>query len=399
MKTKMMILAAVALLLAGTSSAWAGTRNTCTGGSDNAVWSAAANTSVAIGSTGSTGVNMTSPTCLNSYSTFPGTLSVYGDITLDASTCPDGTSGTTATCTLVPPVAAITNNPLAYTAFGQTQTYNVSFDATSATRGYYTFHVHANASDPNQQGLNQSLSGYGWGYGGGAEVTVIVTEPQATCLTSDALNVSFSQPDAGNVTFCSGGTSIPIDISAADTSNLITSLAASVNSTDISSSLTITGLNTTTVTGTGSYTAGAVGAYKFNATAHTACTTGSADVTVDLVYAISDLLPPLGNGAKPKAGNAAPIKFIPTDCSGAAVPYDSSVHIKVYQGTSLLQDATPGGCTGGSCGTGGSSNVQYDSTTGQYSTVFQTGNTAGITYTVQVWFGGVMNFQTTFMTK
>lgn len=395
MKTKSLLFAVLLLLFATAGSAFAGTRNTCTGGTDSAQWSATSTASVDLGGTGSFNVNMTSPTCLNSYSTFPGTLDVSADVTLDASTCPDGSSGATATCTLVAPAASIANNPQPYSAFGQTQTFIVNLDATGATRGYYTFHVHANANDGN----NSLLSGYGWGYGGGSEVTVTVNQPQPTCLASDALNVSFSQPDGGNVNFCNGGTSIPVSISALDTSNLITSLAATVNGADITSGLSVSGLNTTSVTATGSYTAGPVGAYKFNATAKTACTTGSADVTVDLVYAITDLLPPLGNGAKPKAGNAAPIKFIPMDCSGAAVPYDSSVHIKVYQGGTLLQDSTPTGCTGTSCGAGGNTTVQYDATSGQYSTIFQTGNTSGITYTVQVWFGGVMNFQTTFMTK
>jgi len=396
----LLILALLVLCVA--NLAWASGRNQCTGGSNNATWSASGSSSISLAAgsgTGGLGVNMTSPACLNTYPNFPGTLPAYTNVSLDSSTCPDGTSGSGATCTLTAPVASITNNPQSYTAFVETQTYNINFDATNATPGTYTFHVHADASDPNNTHQNgDTLGTYGWGYASGVELTVFVTT-QNTCNSSDILDVFFTQPQAGSVNFCNGGTSIPIDVTAGDTNNLITSLTVSVNNTNISG-LSVSGLGTTSATATGSYTAGPVGAYLFRASAATACTTGSAGpVEVDLVYVIPDLLPPLGSGAKPKAGNAVPIKFVPTDCGGNPVPYDSSVHIQVYLGSTLLQDSFAGGCTGSSCGSGASSYVQYDSTTGQYSTVFQTGNTTGTTYVVEVWFGGVVNFQTTFTTK
>jgi hypothetical protein len=390
----------LALVLAGTA-AWAqNDRSNCTGGSDNATWSAATSASASVNVSGTVdlGVNMTSPTCLNSYSTFPGVLSVYTDVSLGSSTCPDGSSGSTATCTLTPPVASITNNPQQYSDFGQTQTYSVHFDATNAAAGTYTFHVHANASDPDQQGLNQVLNGFGWGYGGGTDLTVTVVQPKQTCDPNDTLNVSFANPKNGNQNFCTGGTNMAVNISASDTSNPITSLTASVNTTDITGSLASVGIGTQSASLSGSYQASKVGAYQFVADAATACTQGSAEADVNLVYVISGLQPPLASGSRPKGGSAAPIKIIPRDCSGSVVPFDSSVHIVVYNSAgTLLQDSFYGGCTGTKCGAG-NTNVQYDASTGQYSTIFQTDS--GInTYLIKIFFGGVDNFHTNLSTS
>jgi len=140
-----------------------------------------------------------------------------------------------------------------------------------------------------------------------------------------------------------------------------------------------------------------VGAYQFVANAATACTTGSAEADVNLVYVISGLQPPLASGSRPKGGSAAPIKIIPRDCSGSVVPFDSSVHIVVYNSAGTLQDSFYGGCTGPKCGAG-NTNVQYDASTGQYSTIFQTDS--GInTYLIKIFFGGVANFQTNLSTS
>lgn len=387
----------LALMLAGTA-AWAqSVRQTCTGGSDNATWSATTNsTSVTTGGTADLSVNMTSPTCLNSYSDFPGTLSVSTDVALGSSMCPDGSSGATATCSLVAPVASITNNPQAYSDFGQTQTYGVHFDATNATAGTYTFHVHANASD----GDNQALNGFGWGYGGGTDLTVTVGQPKQGCDINDSLNVAFVSPvNNASVNFCTGGTGINLNINATDTSNLITSLTASVNTTDITNSLAATGLGTQSVNLSGSYQAGKVGLYQFVANAATACTTGSAEADVNLVYVISGLQPPLASGSRPKGGSAAPIKIIPRDCSGSVVPFDNTVHIDVYTSAgALLQDSFYGGCSGTKCGAGGNTSVQYDASSGQYSTIFQTDSGAN-TYIIRIFFGGVDNLHTNLSTS
>ena len=391
----------LALALACTA-AWAqNDRSTCTGGSDNATWSATtSSTSVTTGGAADLTVNMTSPTCLNSYSVFPGPLSVYTDVALGSSMCPDGSSFPTATCTLVAPIATITNNPQQYTDFGQTQTYGVHFDAASATAGTYTFHVHANASDPDQQKLNQVLDGFGWGYGGGTDLTVTVGQPKAGCDVNDNLTVAFVSPaNNANVNFCTGGTSINLNINATDTSNLITSLTASVNTTDITGTLAATGLGTRSANLSGNYQAGKVGIYQFVADAATACTTGSAEADVNLIYVISGLQPPLASGSRPKGGSAAPIKIIPRDCSGSIVPFDNSVHIDVYNSAgTLLQDSSYGGCTGSKCGAGGNTSVQYDASTGQYSTIFQTDSGVN-TYLIQISFGGVVNFHTNLSTS
>lgn len=401
MKTKAPLaicLMAFFAMLALASPAWAG-NSRCTGGSDNATWSLQDNKSsisINTGSTGDLSVSMQSPYCLNTSPNFPGTLSVYTDVALDSDICPDGSSGSGATCNLEAPVATITNNPQQYIDFGQPQTYQANFDATNATAGTYTFHIHANASDPDQTHQNgNNLDGYGWGYGGGVELTVTVTNPQSTCDPNDQLNVSFPTPHSGNVNFCSGGTNIPISISASDTSNLITSLTASVNAGDVTGSLAILGLNTVSAAATGSYNASSVGAYVFNAVAKTACTQGEANVTVDVVYVISGLDGNLGSGQKPKHGHTVPIQFTPKDCSGNLVPYDSTVEVKVYDSSNtLVEDSTPAACTGSACGTGTSSHVTF--TAGQYQA--NSVPPAVDTYTVKIYFGGVLNFSTTFTT-
>lgn len=397
---------ALIALLALASSAWAD-QPTCNGQNDSAQWNAPGpglnnSISIEVGNSGNLGVAMQSPMCLNTYPNFPGTLPVYTDVGLDSSMCPDNTSGSTATCTLVAPQASLPNNPQSYTDFGQTHLYTAHFDASNATPGTYVFHVHANASDPDNTHQNgDNLGGYGWGYGGGVELTVIVTQTQQTCDPNDTLNVAISQPQNNSkVTFCNGGTAIPVSTSAGDTSNPITSLTAKVNAADITGTLTTTGLGSLNVTANGTYTAGPVGAYTFEADAATACTTGSASVNVALQYNISGLLGPLANGMKPKKGNNVPIQFIPKDCTGNPVPQDSSVHVMVYDSANnLLQNATPGSCTGPNCGNGSSSYVSYGAAApGEYQSNFKTGNTAA-TYTVQIWFGGIVNFSTTFSTQ
>ena len=386
----------LAFMLALTASAWAADAQ-C---SHNATWSPAGASMISLdqGAAGDLGVNMTSPACLNT-NNFPGTLPVFTDVALDTASCPDGTSGDDATCVLVAPLASISNNPQQYTDFSQTQIYNIHFDTSNgATPGTYSFHVHANASDPDNTHQNgDNLGGTGWGYGGGVELTVFVTT-QHVCDANDLLNVSFTAPQAGNVNYCNGGTVIPINVTAGDTNNKIISLSATVNNAPFGG-LTVTGLNSALATGTGSYTAGPVGSYTFVANAATACTTGSGSAVVNVIYAITDLLPPLGSGGRPIHGNPVPIKFVPTDCTGNPVAYDSSVHIQVYNstGTTLLQDSFIGGCTG-ACGPGQSSYVFYSAVTGQYLASFKTGSIPGITYTVKVLFGGVVNFSTTFMT-
>jgi hypothetical protein len=388
------------MLALTTSAAWAANNNNNCGDSHNATWAPAGDSAITMpaGGSGDLGVNMTSPACLNNYPVFPGTLPVYTDEALDTAVCPDGTSGDDATCTLVAPVATITNNPQSYSDFSQTQTYNIHFDATNATPGTYSFHVHADASDPDGTHQNgDNLSGYGWGYGSGVELTVFVTTAY-TCNPNDVLNVLFTAPQAGNVNYCNGGTTIPINVTAGDTNNKITSLSATVNSNPFGG-LTVTGLNSSMATGTGNFTAGSVGAYTFVANATTACTTGSGSAVVNVVYVIPDLLPPLGSGGRPLHGSNVPIKFIPQDCTGNPVAFDNTVHIQVYNstGTTLLQDSFAGGCTG-SCGPGQSSWVVYNSLTGQYLAGFRVGNIPGTTYTVKIVFGGVVNFSTTFMT-
>jgi len=395
------VIAAIALA----TPAWAD-QPICTGQSNLAQWNApglilSSSLSVNVGGAGNIGVAMQAPMCLNTFPNFPGTLPAYTDVGLDSAMCPDNSSGNAATCVLTAPLASIANNPQSYTDFGQTKTYTAHFDAANATPGTYIFHVHSNASDPDQTHQNgDNLGGYGWGYGSGVELTVIVTQKHQSCDVDDALNVALTQPQNNSkITFCNGGTNIPVSIIAGDTTNLITGLTAKVNNTSITNSLTASGVGTLSVTANGAYSAGSVGAYTFEADAATSCTTGSASATLALQYNIAGLLGPLSNGMKPKRGNNVPIQFVPKDCGGNLVAYDGTVHVVIYDSANnLLQDATPSGCSGPNCGPGSSSYVSYNATTGQYQSNFKTGNTAA-NYAVYIWFGGVGNFATTFSTQ
>ena len=391
-------------MLALAGSAWADP--TCTGQSNMAQWNAPGlllHNSISLdgGSSGNLGVAMQSPMCLNTFPNFPGVLPVSIDVALDSAMCPDNSSGINATCVLTAPLATIPSNPQSYTDFGQTKTYSVNFDSSNATPGTYYFHVHANSSDPDNTHQNgDNLDGYGWGYGSGAELTVIVTKKQQSCDPNDALNVAIPQPQNNSkVTFCNGGTNVSVSVSASDTTNPVTLLKGKVNNADITGSLTMAGIGTLNVTGNGSYAAGPVGGYTFQADAATACTTGQATAIVALQYNISGLLGPLANGMKPRHGNNVPIQFIPKDCGGNLVPYDGTVHVMVYDSSNnLLQDATPAACNGASCGNGSSSYVTYNAVTGQYQSNFKTGTTV-TSYGVQIWFGGIINFSTTFSTQ
>jgi hypothetical protein len=402
MKTKLLIITLLVLAIAGASTAAFADRNTCTGGNDAAQWSANTDSlaSVDVGGSVTLGVNMTSPTCLNGFPTFPGLLPVYADVTSGSATCLDGSSGSNATCTLTAPVPTITNNPLSYTDFGQTQTYQVQFDAKNATPGTYTFHVHANAADPNEQHWNgTNLGGYGWGYGSGLDLTIVVRTPSTDC-SGDLVNVNLANP--GNVQFCTAGTSVPISFTATSTKSVITGVSADVNGS-YAISLTTSPLNQATVTATGSFAAPGVGGYTANAYGIDACgVTGSATQNFGVIYVISGLQPPLAGGSKSKGGSDAPIKFIPTDCTGALIPFDNTVEVKVWLGSpgigTLEQDSTMTTCSALQCGSGANTLVRYDATTGQYITNFTT--LAGAkTYTVQLIFNGYVNATFNFSTS
>ncbi len=396
----------LALLLFAASATALAKQPSCTG-NDAADWRAAGSTSVSVqgvssdgsvpGGTASLGVIMTSPSCLNSYSTFPNLpdgLSLYTDVKLDSSTCPDGTSGSAQTCILAEPVATITNNPQTYTDFSQDRTYAVAFDASKALPGTYTYHVHANANDGDASGDNSVANGYGWGYGGGRILTVGVHVRTAAGNTTPRL-VTIQKP-TGYAAFCSGGTTLPIEFSASG-NNQIASVSATVNTSPVTLTLDTT-LPAYNVGATGSYAPTHVGEYTVEATAVDVCSLStSADTTVGVVYSIAQLQPPLANGSKAKGGSDAPIKFIPRDCAGNLVSEDTSAEVKVWLGSTLEQDSTYTGCTGPQCGMGASTLVRYDATTGAYITNFQT--LSGVnTYKIELWFGGYKNASFTLST-
>lgn len=409
-KATLIILLAVIVALALPAFA----DNTCSG-NDSASWSISqAPAAINPGGTTSAGVNMTSPSCLQGPLPGPGgTANLYINQIDFSSYC-----DTSNVCTpdipnpSVLPTVTVTNNPQTYSGTGQTQTYNLSIDGNGAPAGTYTFHVHANAStDGDGNGNNDGDydnddlggPGVGWGFASGVDLVIVVTPEQNAC-DGDSVTAGIKAPTSGsNINFCNGGTPIPVDVTGVSSKSTITSLTAAIDSVNVS--LSLTGIGTASAEGTGTGSVGSVGQHGISATANDAC--GNSDTATEnfgVVYVFSGngLQPPLAGGTRPKGGSDAPIKLIPRDCNGNIVPFDSTVEIKIYRGTgankTLLQDSTFGGCTGSNCGLGADTTVRYDSTTGQYITNFQTAAGAN-TYTIEFYFGGFLNFTTTFSTK
>ena len=197
-------------------------------------------------------------------------------------------------------------------------------------------------------------------------------------------DVTITSPTAGQAfTFCTGGTTVPVTISAVDAQSPVTAVGFWVNDAPFTVN-PFTSANT--VVAEGQFVAPAVGAYELGAWATSAGGTGKSPVVgVSVNYTMS-WLPPLSAGRT--INGAVPIKFAAKDCQGKFVA-DSSVRVEVWEGTVQRFAAVYGD---------GSDAVRIQEADEHYIANFHppSGNH---TYTVKVFFNDFQQASTTFTTR
>ena len=260
---------------------------------------------------------------------------------------------------------------MVFTALAQTHQTTVRLHVTTSTiPGDYVFTIQANGP-----------SGIGWG-NAGHTLTVTVSEPVVSDTTPPAVVIT-SPTDGQAFTFCSGGTVIPVTVSATDPESNVTAVGA--NASNVPFAMSFPGPSNNVVA-TGNFTAPGIGSYSLQAWAQSAGGTGqSGVVNIAVNYAMS-WLPPLSLGKV--ISGAVAIKFSARDCTGTFVA-DNRVSVEVWEGAERKSVATYGD---------GSGAVRIDEVQGQYIANFSPAS--GVhTYTVKVLFGGFEQATKTFTTK
>lgn len=311
-------------------------------------------------------LDITSPSSLND----KGARALPDGITADLRVIVDdfpAASSEAAAAALV----TLDNQFLVFTALAQTHQTTVRLHVTTSTvPGDYVFTIQANGP-----------SGIGWG-NAGHTLTVTVSEPVLSDTTPPAVVIT-SPTDGQSFTFCSGGTVVPVTVSATDPESYVTSVWASAG--NVPFALSVPGASNNVVA-TGNFTAPGIGSYPLQAWAQSTGGTGqSAVVNIAVNYAMS-WLPPLSLGKV--ISGAAAVKFSARDCNGTFVA-DNRVSVEVWEGAERKFVATFGE---------GSSAVRIDEVQGQYLTNFTPAS--GVhTYTVKVLFGGFEQASKSFTTK
>ena len=258
-----------------------------------------------------------------------------------------------------------------FDALAQTRQTTVSVHAGSSTvPGDYMFTIQA-----------VGPTGIGWGIASHT-LTVTVAAPVVSDTTPPAVVIT-SPIDGQKFTFCSGGTVVPVTISATDAESLVTSVWATANNVPFAVSFPGASNN---VVANGSFTATGIGSYALQAWAQSAGGTGtSAVVNVSVNYAMS-WLPPLSLD-KIVSGELV-IKFAARDCNGAFVA-DERVRVEVFEGGVSKFVAVLGD---------GNDAVRIDEVQGQYIANFKPAS-GEHTYTVKLYFGGFEQASKSFTTK
>jgi len=269
--------------------------------------------------------------------------------------------------------ALVSLDPISMTfyALGETHQTIVRVSATaSTTPGDYMYTIQADGPE-----------GIGWG---NSSHTLTVTVSQPVVVDNTPPDVTITSPNDGDkFTFCTGGTTIPVTITAVDAESLVTGIGATVGGTPI----TINSFTAAhTVDAEGQFTAGGVGYYDLEAWATSAGGTGhSPHVGISVNYAMS-WLPPLSLG-RTIAGEVV-IKFAARDCQGKFVA-DTSVRVEVLEGGVLRFGAVYGD---------GTDAVRIQQVDEQYIANFKPAK-GSHTYTVNVYFNNYLQASTTVTTK
>jgi hypothetical protein len=227
--------------------------------------------------------------------------------------------------------------------------------------------------------------GMGWG-SASATLTVTVSEPVASDVT--APGVIITKPTAKQeVVFCTGGTTVPVTISAVDAESPVTAVGFWVNAAPITVDPFA---SENSVVAQGQFVAAAVGAYELGGWATSAGGTGTSPVVgVSVNYTMS-WLPPVSAGRT--LNGAVPIKFAARDCVGKFVA-DSSVRVEVWEMTAqgpVKQFVALHG--------EGSGAVRIQETDEHYIANFHPPS-GSRTYTVKVFFNEVQQADTNFKTR
>jgi Bacterial Ig domain len=242
--------------------------------------------------------------------------------------------------------------------------------AANTTPGDYMYNIQA-VAEP----------GLGWGI---SSHTLTVTVSQPVVLDMTPPDVTITSPKAGlNLEFCTGGTTVPVTISAVDAESPVTAVWFKVNGTELTVNPFV---SANAVVAEGQFVAAAVGAYELGAWARSAGGPGHSPVVgVSVNYKMS-WLPPVSAGRT--LNGAVPIKFAAKDCQGKFVA-DKSVRVEVWEGTVQRFAAVYGD---------GSDAVRINEIDEHYIANFQPPS-GSHTYTVKVFFNGFEQARTTVNTR
>ena len=265
-------------------------------------------------------LNVISPSQLNNKGMQSLPAGIGADLRVNVASYPEGSSPEEAAALVYLEITHLT-----FFALSETQQTIVHVNAGAGTTpGDYAFDIQA-----------VGPAGIGWGISNhrlnvSVAVPVIVdTTPPDVLITSPA--------NGATMTFCTGGTTVPVAISATDTESFVTAIGATANGTAFGVAPFAPAHAVTT---NGSFTASDIGNYALQAWAINAVglTGYSPTVTVSVKYAIS-WLPPLSLGRT--INGAVAMKFAARDCDGAFVA-DTRVRVEVWEGSSLRFSAVSG---------------------------------------------------------
>ena len=291
---------------------------------------------------------------------------IRAELRVNAASYPEGSSPAEALA-----LVSVYHNSMTFYALGETHSTTVRVAALAGTTpGDYMYTIQA----VGPQGL-------GWG-NSGHTLTVTVSEP--VVLDTTPPDVTITSPTAGlGFTFCTGGTTVPVTISAVDAQSPVTAVGFTVNGASFSVN---SFAPANTVAAEGQFVAPAVGAYQLRAWATSAGGTGHSPVVgISVNYAMS-WLPPLSLGRT--VNGAVAIKFAARDCQGKFVA-DSSVRVEVWEGTVQRFAAVHGD---------GSDAVRLQEADEHYIANFHPSSGSHI-YTVKVFFNGFQQATTNFTTR
>lgn len=313
-------IAAIAVLLAGSTTA--GYAQGPHGNANDSVDYSPASKTVAgtLPVSDSYTLNVISPSQLNNKGMQDLPAGIGADLRVNVASYPEGSSAAEAAA-----LVSLDVTHLTFSALSETQQTIVRVNAGgNTTPGDYAFDIQA-----------VGPAGIGWGIAN-HRLNVSVGLPVISDTTPPDVTIT-SPTDGATIMFCTGGTTIPVTISATDIESLVTAIGATANGIPFPVAPFV---SAHAVTANGSFTGTDIGNYALQAWATNAVglTGHSPTVNVSVKYAIS-WLPPLSLGRT--INGAVAIKFAARDCNDAFVT-DTRVRVEVWEGSNLRFSAVFG---------------------------------------------------------